>query len=144
MRQKLSAEDQVSIPQKPPYTLSFYDSLLAELAVARQQKATARLALQMSKRSLENVDVRFERAAAEWRALKEKIEKQQTGSADQNLKWRLKKLQAEKDKIEATFYLEKAKQANHDVELQLAQLQEDLYQQQVTWVRNRLAGSPSG
>jgi small-conductance mechanosensitive channel len=139
LRQKLSAEDQIAIPQKPPYTLSFYDSLLAELAVARQQKATAGLALQMSKRSLENIDARFEKAAAEWRALKEKIEKQQPGSADQNLKWRLKKFQAEKDKIEATFYLEKAKQANHDVELQLAQLREDQYQQQVTWVRNRLA-----
>jgi ribosomal protein L29 len=91
LRQKLSAEDQIAIPQKPPYTLSFYDSLLAELAVARQQKATAGLALQMSKRSLENIDARFEKAAAEWRALKEKIEKQQPGSADQNLKWRLKK-----------------------------------------------------
>ncbi len=87
-----TAEDQISVPQKSPYALSFYDGLLAELAVARQQKATAELALQLSKRSLENIDTHSDKAEAEWRALTEKIEKQPNGSADPKQKWRLKKI----------------------------------------------------
>ncbi len=139
LRQKLSAEDHKAVLQNPPYALSFYDNLLAELAEARQQKDTAKLTHQMSKRSLEDLSSRLTKVAAEWRALKEKIDKQQPGSAGLKLKWRLKKFEAEKDKIEAQLELEKANQTNHTLELQLAQLREDLYRQQVDWVRAHLA-----
>jgi len=113
LNQKISAEDNISVPQQPPYALSFYDGLHAELALARQQKATAELALQMSKRSLENIGTRFDKSEAEWRALTEKIEKQPTGSADQKQKWRLKKLglerqQAEEDWLNAQVKTDKA------------------------------------
>ena len=43
LNEKLRSQQQVGITEKPPYALSFYDSILDELAAAEQQKESANL-----------------------------------------------------------------------------------------------------
>jgi small-conductance mechanosensitive channel len=136
--QKLSAQEKKGLSQNPPYFLSFYDSLLGELAAAQQQKTTSAFAVKFIKKSSENITSRLEKAAGVWRTLKEQIEAKQPETVSRGLKWRLEKSRVEKDYLEALLHLEKANQENHEIELQLAKLHEQLYLQQVNWVQNHL------
>jgi small-conductance mechanosensitive channel len=139
--QKLSTQEKKGLSQDPPYFLSFYDNLLGDLAAAQQQKSTSAFAVKFAKKSSENITSRLEKAAGVWRAIREQIETQPPETVSQRLRWRLEKSQAEKDYLDALLYLEKANQENHEIELQLAKLREQLYLQQVIWVRNHLTFS---
>jgi small-conductance mechanosensitive channel len=136
--QKLSTQEKKGVSQDPPYFLSFYDNLLGELSAAQQQKSTLAFAVKFAKKSSENITSRFEKAAGQWRTLKEQIEIQPPEAVSRSLAWRFEKAEAEKDYLEALFYLEKATQENQEIELQIAKLREQLYLQQVVWVRNHL------
>ncbi|MBL0731523.1 MAG: hypothetical protein JJW03_01520, partial [Desulfosarcina sp.] len=61
----------IGINEKPPYALSFYDSMLAEESAVRQQSETARLEIKLSKKSrldaeskLDSLEKRFCAASA--------------------------------------------------------------------------------
>lgn len=136
--QKLSTQEKKGFSQDPPYFLSFYDSLLRELAAVQQQKSNSAFAVKFAKKSSGNIALRLEKAAGVWRTLKEQIEAEPPESVPRRLRWRLEKSRVEKDSLEALLYLEKTNQENHEIELQFAKLQEQLYLQQVIWVRNNL------
>ena len=72
LQEKLNGGQQLSIAQEPPYNLSFYDSLLDELAAAEQQKETIGLAVKLSKKGLEDATLSLEAALKEW--LRQEIE----------------------------------------------------------------------
>jgi small-conductance mechanosensitive channel len=115
LRQKLSSQEQIDLSQKPPYSLSFYDSLLDELTSAQQQTATLVLAARAAKKSLENLTTRLDRATGEWRVIKDQVEVQPASKATGKLRWNLEKFRVEKDYIESLFYLEKADQKNKGI-----------------------------
>ena len=95
LRQKLSSQEQNGLSQKPPYTLSFYDSLLDELTSAQQQTATLVLAVRTAKNSLENLTTKLEKAAGEWRVIKDRGEVQPTSKSPKKQRWNLEKLRIE-------------------------------------------------
>jgi hypothetical protein len=136
--QKLSTQEKKGLSLNPPYSLSFYDSLLGELTAAQQQRSASDFAVKFAKKSSENITSRLEKAASAWRTLKEQIEAQPPETVSRRLRWRFEKSQAEKDYVEALLHLEKANQENHEIELELAKLQEQLYLQQVNWVQDHL------
>ena len=138
LRQKLSSQEQIGLPQKPPYSLSFYDGVLDELASAQQQTATLILAVRTSKGSLENLAIRRERAAGEWRVIKDRVEDQPGSKAAEKLRWELEKTRIEKEYVESLFYLENANLENYKIELQLAKMHEEQFGDQVRWVRKHL------
>jgi small-conductance mechanosensitive channel len=138
LRQKLSSQEQKGLSQKPPYTLSFYDSMLDELTSAQQQTATLILAVRTAKKSLENLTTRLERATGQWRVLRDRVEAQPTSTLPGKLRWDLEKARIEKDYVESLFYLEKANAENYQIELQIAKMLEEKFRQQILWVRNHL------
>jgi potassium-dependent mechanosensitive channel len=138
LRQKLSSQGQKVISQKPPYTLSFYDSILDELTSAQQQTATLILAARTARKSQESLAARLERAAGQWRVLKDQVEALPASKSPGKLRWDLDKSRIEKDYIESLLYLEKANVENYEIELQLAKMREEKFRQQTLWVRKHL------
>jgi potassium-dependent mechanosensitive channel len=138
LRQKLSSQGQKVISQKPPYTLSFYDSILDELTSAQQQTATLILAARTARKSQESLAARLERAAGQWRVLKDQVEALPASKSPGKLRWDLDKSRTEKDYIESLLYLEKANVENYEIELQLAKMREEKFRQQTHWVRKHL------
>ena len=138
LREKLLAEEQLGITQKPPYSLSFYDLILDDLAAAEQQNETVSLAIKLIKKTREDFSVRLEDAQRDWRALKEKAEAVTKKETDQKLIWNLEKAGLDRELAEANVRLEKAKQEDLILQKELAELRTRFAQRKVAWVRKNL------
>lgn len=138
LREKLKAQQQIGIAQKPPYTLSFYDSILDELEAAKQQKKSAELAAKLGRRGLEGATIRLENAQKELRIVKDRLvaitEKEKT----QKLKWGLEKAELEEKLAEALFSFEKVNHDNLLSQVKLADLRSDISRRNIAWVRQHL------
>lgn len=99
LREKLQAQQQIGITQKPPYTLNFYDSILNELETAEQQKESAELAAKLGRRSLEDATMRLENAQKELRIVKDRLDEPITEKKKpQGINWSLEKAELENER----------------------------------------------
>ena len=138
LREKLGGGQQLGMVQKPPYNLSFFDSVLDELDAAEQQKETVGLAVKLSKKGLEDATERLESALKEWRAASEQRDAKAPQERDLKLIWETEKALLEKELAEGVLRLETANHANLLKQAGISELRMDLTQRKVTWVRNHL------
>jgi small-conductance mechanosensitive channel len=138
LNEKLKAQDQIRVAQKPPFNLSFYDSVLDELAVAEHQEKTAALAAKLSQKTLEDASSSLEKAQKEWRNLKDQLEAVSKEERNQKLKWDLEKAELEKELSEGLVNLEKANRDNMLKQVKLAELRVELSRRKIGWVRMNL------
>ena len=138
LRKNLQAQQQTGIVQKPPYSLSFYDSILNELEAAEQQKISAELAVTLGRKSLESSEMRLEDARKELRKIKDQLDATDKKDITIELKWTLEKAELEKELAAALVNFEKANHDNLLREVKLAELRTDLSRINISWVRKYL------
>ena len=130
---KWEAQHQTEISQEPPYSLSFHDSILDQLAMADQKKETAELEKSLAKKALEDARTRLDEGEQILRKYKEN-----NGIAASKLNWEIGQAQLEVEISQAIFDLQSVTQKNLSMEVQLASRQADVARQNIAWVRKHL------
>lgn len=130
---KWEAQPQTEISQEAPYSLSFHDSILDQLAMADQKKETAELEKNLAKKALENARSRLNEGEQILRKYKEN-----NGMAVSKLNWEIGQAQLEVEISQAIFDLQSIAQKNLSMEVQLASRQADVARQNIAWVRKHL------
>lgn len=138
LREKLKAQQQIGIAQKPPYSLSFYDSILDELEAAEQQKKSAELAAKLGRRGLEDANLRLDNAQKALRTVKDRLETITEKEKTQGQKWGLEKAELEDELAEALVSFEKINHENLLSQVKLAELRSDILLRNIVWVREHL------
>ena len=138
LKEKLQGAEEIRVTQPPPYNLSFYDSLLDELAATEQQKTAASAALALSKRNSQNLAGRLEKVQQLGRGLNEKIEKNPDVSATQPLKYESVRLDLEQELLNTLISFETVHQENLSGKIELLQLEADIVRHKIEWVVGHL------
>ena len=130
--------EQPLISRKPPYSLSFYDALLDELAAADQEREAANLAASLSRRTLEDAVSRLENVRKEWRYLRDQLDAASERADRIEIERELEKRQLEKDLSEVLVKLEKIHYENLSKQATLAELQGELARRKIDKVGKRI------
>lgn len=138
LKEKIQAEQEIGVVEKPPYALSFYDKLLDELSNENRLKETTGLALKLALRAIEDTKLRLEKAQKNWRRLKDKLEATSEEGPSKKLAWDLEKAEIERDLSETVLSYEKVNHLNLSKRLTLSELKIQLIQRKVDWVRKNL------
>lgn len=138
LHEKLQVQQQIGMAQGPPYTLSFYDSILDALEMAEQQKESAELAVKLGRRSLEDATMRLENAQKELRIVKDRLEPIIEKKKPQEINWSLEKAELGNKLAEALVSFEKANNDNLLKQVKLADLHTDISRHKIAWVRANL------
>lgn len=131
--EKGQAQHQIEISQEAPYSLSFYDNILDQLATADQKKETAELEKSLAKKALEDVRSRLDEGRQILRKYKEN-----KGISASKLNWDIGQAQLEVEIAQAILDLQSVTQKNLSMEVQLASRHADVARQNIAWVRKHL------
>lgn len=139
LNDQLESQQGVLVSQLPPYSLSTYDLYLDQLEKAQQREDAAVATQQIDKKNMEDAHNALNDTAQKVRLLTDK--KGQTDekgySPVQKIEITIARL--ENELAEATLDLYRQAYDNTKLELQVAQLQKKITQQQVDWVKSHLA-----
>jgi len=138
LREKMKVSEKGENSQKPPFSLSFYDSLLDQLGTLEQQKETANLAIDLAKKSLENTGERLNQAGKDVRRFKENLETVKEDSETVKLQWALENAELERELDQAMSNFQKLHLQNLSKELGLVELRADMARRNTLWVRANL------
>ena len=138
LREKVKSQEQVGIPQEPPYSLSFYDGFLDQLAATEQKKEISRQARKLARTILEDTLLRLEEWQQTLRLLKEEKEKGTPDAATAKLIWELENAQIEVELAQAMQYLQKINVQNLSTEIRLTDLQLEVDRRNIDWIRKHL------
>lgn len=122
----------------PPFNLSFLDRLLGELAAVEQQKETGVLAVNLSRRNVEERTRRLEQSRKELRAALDSGAVFLQESAPTGIQNTIEGKQVEKGFQQALLWQEKAHLENLEKQKEIAELKTRHYGQQIAWVRERV------
>jgi len=136
LREKLKIGQHIS--EKPPYSLSFYDSLLDELAIAEQQMQAAGVAVKLSEKSLGYASLKLEDTQKEWRSFSEKLTAMPEKTRSQKRKWDLGKATLELERREAFVRLEKANYDNLLAQFKIGGLRAEAARQKTALIKTQL------
>ncbi|MGB6376192.1 MAG: mechanosensitive ion channel domain-containing protein [Syntrophobacteria bacterium] len=139
LREKVKSQEQVGITQQPPYSLSFYDGFLDQLAATEQKKEISRQARKLARTILEDALSRLEEWQQTLRLLKEEKEKESPETVTAKLNWELENAQIELELAQAMQYLQKINVQNLSTEIRLADLQLEVDRRNIDWVRKHLS-----
>jgi len=138
LKEKIQAEQEIGVIEKPPYPLSFYDKLLDELSNGNRLKETTGLALKLAHRALEDTKLRLEKAQKNWRRLKDQLEATFKEGRNKKLTWDLEQAEIERELSEILLSYEKVNHLNLSKQLTLSELKIRLIQRKVDWVRKNV------
>lgn len=131
--EKGQAQHQIEISQEAPNSLSFYDNILDQLAVADQKKETAELEKSLANKAVEDARARLDEGRQTLRKYKEK-----KGIEASKLNWDIGQAQLEVEIAQAILDLQSVTQKNLSMEVQLASRHADVARQNIAWVRKHL------
>jgi len=138
LREKVRSQEQVGIPQEPPYSLSFYDGFLDQLAATEQKKEISRQARKLASTILEDALLRLEEWQQTLRQRKEEKEKGSPEAWTAKLNWELENAQIELELAQAMQYLQKINVQNLSTEIRLTDLQLEVDRRNIDWIRKHL------
>ncbi len=136
---KLESQQESLIAQPPPYTLSVYDSLLDELATAKQHEQAITIALKSAKKVLEEAKKELEQAGKKVREATEKLQKESQTDKSLQLSWHLEYITVRDKLAGALLDLQRIIVENTETESSLVQLEKQINQRHVGWMRSKLA-----
>jgi hypothetical protein len=137
--EKVKSQEQIGITQEPPYSLSFYDGFLDQLAATEQKKETSRQERKLARTILEDALSRLEEWQQTLRLLKEEKEKESPEAGTAKLNWELENAQVELELAQAMQYLQKINVENLSTEIRLTDLQLEVDRRNIDWVRKHLS-----
>ncbi|MBI9087177.1 MAG: mechanosensitive ion channel [Desulfobacterales bacterium] len=137
LRERITVPGHSDLGQ-PPFNLSFLDRLLGELAAVEQQKETGELAVNLSRRNIEELTRRLEQSRKELRGAMDSGAVSLQESSPKAIQNTIEEKQTEKEFQKALLWQEKAHLENLERQKEIAELKSRRYRQQIAWVRERV------
>jgi potassium efflux system protein len=138
LKEKEQTQQQVTLSKNPPYSLSFYDTILDKLITDDHKKETAILGISLAEKALADARSKLDDSGQDLRKYKEELASIEPGKDASKLKWALAQAQLESEIAQTIFDLQRTTKQNLSIEIQLAQQNLDVTQQNLVWVRKNL------
>jgi small-conductance mechanosensitive channel len=137
-QEKARPQQQIALSKNPPYSLSFYDTILDKLITDEHEKETAILGVSLAEKALEDARSNLDKSRQDLRKYKEELESIESGKDSANLNWAYTQAQLELELSQAIFYLQRTTKQNLSIEVRLAKQNADVAQQNLVWVSKNL------
>ncbi|MEJ2656036.1 MAG: mechanosensitive ion channel, partial [Desulfobacterales bacterium] len=138
LKEKEQTQQQITLSKNPPYSLSFYDTILDKLISDENKKETAILGVSLAEKALEDARSKLDESRQDLRKDKEKLEAIEPGKDASKLKWAFAQAQLKLEISQAIFDLQKTTKQNLSIEVNLSKQYSDVTQQNLIWVRKNL------
>ena len=138
LKEKEQTQQQTTLSKNPPYPLSFYDTILDKLITDDHKKETAVLGISLAEKALADARAKLEESGQDLRKSKEKLGTMEPGEATGKLRWELEQARLKLETAQAIFDLQRTTSQNLSIEVQLAEQNADVTQQNLIWVRKNL------
>ncbi|MDH3572402.1 MAG: mechanosensitive ion channel [Desulfobacteraceae bacterium] len=138
LKEKKQTQQQVTLSKNPPYSLSFYDTILDKLITDDHKKETAILGIRLAEKALADAREKLDDSGQDLRKSKEKLGEMEPGEVTGKLRWELDQARLTLETAQAIFDLQRATRQNLSIEVRLAEQNEDVTQQNLVWVSKNL------
>jgi small-conductance mechanosensitive channel len=138
LKEKEQSQQQVALSKNPPYSLSYYDTILDKLITDDHKKETAILGIRLADKALEDARAKLDESRQDLRKYKEELESIESGKDTAKLKWAYTQAQLELELSQAIFNLQRITKQNLSIEGRLAKRDADVTQQSLIWVSKNL------
>jgi len=138
LQEKKQTQHQISLSKNPPYSLSFYDTILDKLITDDHKKETAILGVSLAEKALEDAKSRLDDSRQDLRKFKEKLAGMEPGKVTGKLNWELEQAQLNLEVSQAIFDLQRTTKQNLSIDVRLAKQNSEVTQQNLVWVRKNL------
>ncbi len=137
-QEKAQPQQQIALSKNPPYSLSFYDTILDKLITDDHKKETAILGISLAEKALEDARSKLDESRQDLRKYKEELEAIEPGKDASKLKWAFAQAQLELEIAQTIFDLQRTTKQNLSIEVRLAKQNSDVTQQSLVWVSKNL------
>lgn len=137
-QEKAQSQQQIALSKNPPYSLSYYDTILDKLITDDHKKETAILGISLAEKALEDARSNLDESRQKLRKYKEELDAVEPGKDASKLKWAFARAQLELQIAQAIFDLQRATKQNLAIEVRLAKQNSDVTQQSLVWVSKNL------
>jgi len=138
LKEKEQTQQQVTLSKNPPYSLSYYDTILDKLITDDHKKETAILGIRLAEKALADARAKLEESGQDLRKSKEKLGAMEPGEVTGKLRWELEQARLKLETAQAIFDLQRTISQNLSIEVRLAEKNADVTQQSLVWVRKNL------
>ncbi|MGA8179942.1 MAG: mechanosensitive ion channel domain-containing protein [Desulfobacterales bacterium] len=138
LKEKAQTQQQVSLSKNPPYSLSFYDTILDKLISDENKKETAILGVSLTDKALEDARSKLDESRQDLRKTKEELAATDSGKVTAKLKWKLEQVRLKLEISQAIFDLQRTTKQNLSIEVRLSKQYSDVTQQNLVWVSKNL------
>jgi potassium efflux system protein len=138
LQEKKQTQHQISLSKNPPYSLSFYDTILDKLNTDDHKKETAILGVSLAEKALEDAESRLDDSRQDLRKFKEELAGMEPGKVTGKLNWELEQAQLKLEISQAIFDLQRTTKQNLSIEVRIAKQNSEVTQQNLVWVRKNL------
>ncbi|MGB2930633.1 MAG: mechanosensitive ion channel domain-containing protein [Desulfobacterales bacterium] len=138
LQEKKQTQQQITLSKTPPYSLSFYDTILDKLITDDHKKETTILGISLAEKALEDARSKLDESRQDLRKYKEELEAIEPGKVTGKLKWELEQTRLKLEISQAIFDLQRTTKQNLSIEFQLAKQNSGVTQQNLVWVSKNL------
>jgi small-conductance mechanosensitive channel len=138
LMEKAQTQQQITLPKSPPYSISFYDTILDKLISDDNKKETAILGISLAEKALEDARSKLDESRQELRKYKEELAAMDPGEVTGKLKWELELAGLKLEISQAIFDLQRTTKQNLSIEVRISKQYSDVTQQNLVWVRKNL------
>jgi potassium efflux system protein len=138
LKEKEQSQQQVTLSKNPPYSLSYYDTILDKLITDDHKKETAILGIRLADKALEDARAKLDDIRQDLRKSKEELEAMEPREVTGKLKWELEQGRLKLETAQAIFDLQRTTRQNLSIEARLAKQNSDVTQQNLVWVSKNL------
>jgi small-conductance mechanosensitive channel len=137
-QEKARPQQQIALSKNPPYSLSFYDTILDKLITDEHEEETAILGVSLAEKALADAKSKLDESRQDLRKYKEELESIEPGKDTANLNWAYTQAQLDLELSQAIFNLQRTTKQNLSMEVRLAKQNADVTQQNLVWVSKNL------
>lgn len=138
LKEKEQTQQQVTLSKNPPYSLSYYDTILDKLITDDHKKETSILGIRLAEKALADARAKLEESGQDLRKSKEKLGAMEPGEVTGKLRWELEQARLKLETAQVIFDLQRTISQNLSIEVRLAEKNADVTQQNLVWVRKNL------
>ena len=138
LQEKGQIQQQITLSKNPPYSLSFYDTILDKLITDDNKKETAILGISLAEKALADAKSRLDDSRQDLRKSKENLAAMDPAKVTGNLRWDLELARLKQEVSQGVFDLQKTTRQNLSTEVRLAEKNSDVTQQNLDWVSKNL------
>jgi potassium efflux system protein len=138
LKEKVQTQQQITLSEKPPYSLSFYDTILDKLISDDNKKETAILEISLADKALEDARSKLDESQHDLRKYKEKLAAMDPGKVTAKPKWELEQARLKLEISQAIFDLQRTTKQNLSIEVRLSKQYSEVTQQNLVWVSKNL------